>query len=155
MKISSNLIVVMKSSTLFLLFYFDQVSRKNSETAGVAAIRSILKEFFAKSTQKVDLVHFGAKFGVSENLVDKVMRSKDDSISFKVIKWEVGAQQVLKLKISSLLVFDSHESFRKASENLIWASDPKVRHKHLVYFPGARVIDLSNLAFQSTTSTFS
>jgi hypothetical protein len=137
----------MKSSVLtfvvlsFVAVYSANVSFKNNLVDD--AINGILRDFFVASSPKINVVYVGDKESLeSDKLIDRVLSHKNDSLTFKVIKHNINDNSTLKLYNSSIVIFDSIESFRKIYNKTVWQTNPTKRHQHLVYTPSASLSDL-------------
>lgn len=104
------------------------------------AVNEILHKFFAKNSLNIEVVYgSGKKSSSSEKLIDDILNFKRALIVFKVVKYD--DKSLLLLNTSSIVVFNSAKSFRKMCNKTIWQTDSRVRHQHLVYFPGATLSD--------------
>jgi hypothetical protein len=122
-----------------------EISSKNSLVS--YAINGILQEYFAKTSPKIDLIHVHHGTSVqSENLIKSILRNKNDSCSFKV-STHTNFVSPIKLNASSIIIFDSVDSFRIMRDNIYWQTNKAVRYKHLVYFPEASRSDLELIQF--------
>lgn len=114
------------------------------------AIDLILNDFFAKVSPKIDVVHVSGKQSFeTEKLISQVLKSKNDSLTFKVIKQHSNDNSKLKLNSSSIIIFDSNEIFKKSSDKIDWQTDSKVQHKHLVHIQDAKLYDLEIIKSQN------
>lgn len=115
--------------------------KKNS--LAILAIRDILSEPFEKKLSAFD---FGKPSGKFESLINKILCNKSEFSPVRVLRIKDEASAMLNLNTSSILIFDSPSIFKQIGENVKWQNNARKRHKHLVYFPGTRVMDL--LIFQ-------
>jgi hypothetical protein len=97
------------------------------------AINDVLREF----PTRVDLIYFGKSHGPSEYLVQNILRGSNAS---KMVEVSNGNT---RLNVSSILIFDSVQNFKNICKDIKWLSNPKVRHRHLVYAPNVSVSDVS------------
>lgn len=109
-----------------------------SENLVLGAINSLLLEYFVNASAKVDLI----SYGISDKLIDEMLRNKPETISVQVSKGGRNFQWNNQLNISSIAVFDSAQNFKETVKNMKWLSNPRMRHKHLVYAPGLSVSDI-------------
>lgn len=99
----------------------------------------------AKISPKIDVVYTSeSKSLANEKLINQILRNKKDSLTFKVFVHKSDKSST-KLKTSSIMIFDSAESFREMSSKIVWQTDRAARHQHLVYFPGASDSDLETI----------
>lgn len=138
------------SSWLIILCYIDlhkvvegQKTRKDSSAA--KAIVHILNDYLAENSQTVNLIDFESTTGCSGRLVDSILRHARDSVPLRVSKEDDDNNQLdLKLNTSTILTFESIQSFKAKVSNIIWQSNPKERHKHLVSVHNMTTEDLEN-----------
>lgn len=131
---------VMKALKLLIAFFVlkEIYCESYSKVDSVAsyAINSILSKYFSEKSPKVDLIYFGKR----ESLVTKILRNKNDSTAIKVSKSAEESPFKIRLNISSILLFDSAQTFRR--QTIVWQTDKTVRHRHLVHIPNSDVDDL-------------
>jgi hypothetical protein len=97
------------------------------------AVHRIIEGFFAKTMPKVDM--FGFKLThENEELLNSVILNCKVSIAYQIFKETSTISSKIKLNTSSILFFNSHESFKENYKKIEWQSSG-FRHKHLVYFP--------------------
>lgn len=143
--------LTMKSSTLVSVLIFHCVwsyQKLRTDSLVSNAISEILFEHFAKQAWKVDLIHYGEKSVKSEIVIDKVMRTKSASIIFQLSSGGSINTWKTKLNISTILLFDSVETFKRIGRNISWHTHGTgeyrrtIRYQHLVYVPNATVSDI-------------
>lgn len=101
----------------------------------------------AKTSPKIDLIHLHLEKSLqSEKLIESILTKKNDSLLFKV-STHTDFNSTLRLNISSVIIFDSVESFRQMRDNIYWQTNKAKRYKHLVYFPGGSQKDLELIRF--------
>jgi hypothetical protein len=136
--------------TVFSLIILVQTSCQNisSRNSLVShAINGMLQDYFAKTSPKIDLIHVNdGKSEQSEKLIKSILKNKDGSLLFKV-STHSDYNSTIMLNTSSVIIFDSAESFRKMRNNIFWQPNYAVRYKHLVYFPKGRRSDLELIQF--------
>lgn len=136
----------------FVVILLQQVSCKNltPQNALVShGIKQILQDFFAKTSPKVDVVYASnEKSFKSEKLIDAILSQKNDSLAFKVKKYE-NIKSVIKLNSSSIVIFGASESFRKMCNEITWQTNPTVRFQHLIYIQDATLNDLELIRAQN------
>lgn len=130
---------------MVVTFLVQQVSCKDFSSLLSRAIDGILLEFFAKVSAKIDVVYLNDKRSLqSEEVIKNILSNNNDSLTFNVTKLD-SVKSNIKLNASSVVVFGSAESFRKMYNKIVWQTNPKERHQHLVSFPGAKLSDLENI----------
>lgn len=138
----------MKVQSLFVVLIFKFVTGNESakvKSLAVPAISSILVEYFGKNSQKVDLINFGKVKRENEKIFDKILRHKDDSVTFKVLCDAAENSWGLKLNTSSILTFDSPQNFMEMKNRIEWVSNKKIRYKSLIYILNTTIDDLAGI----------
>lgn len=132
----------MKRSIVIFVALLTQISCSNLVSS---AIDGVLREFFAVNSPKIDVVYASDnKNSDSENLIGNILKNKDDTLTFKLTKHK-NFNLTLKLNTSSIVVFDSVESFRKICNLIEWQTNPIKRHQHLVHIQDASLSDLERI----------
>lgn len=118
---------------LFLLLIGASFCKSNEKTNSVAphAISRILSEYFEHNWQKVDVIHFKDQTGACDQIVDKILSVDNLSLSLKVSVKDAPFK--FQLVTSSVLIFDSVKIFKEFHKIILWFSNIRFRHKHLVY----------------------
>lgn len=127
-------------SWLVIIFSFRFNSSDGKNQLVSEAIKSVLKNYFIDNSSKIEIIQYGYSRS-SEKLVLGIIREKPSSIIISVSKNEFENPR-RQLTISSLLIFDSVETFKTQVKHIRWLSNSKVRFKHLVYIPRVTVNDL-------------
>lgn len=70
---------------------------------------------------------------------DEVLRNKPETISIKIST----CQGNIRLNESTILLFNSVQSFKEIAGEISWQTNPKIRRKHLVYIRGAGARDIT------------
>lgn len=138
---------------LSLCFYPHKIiCNRENKSAAAQAITSILVDYLAKVSWTVDIIYFGKKSGISENLVESVIKHGVEPSVIQVYK---GGNSPWKIKLnhSSILAFDSLRNLRDAANNIIWSSDPRVRAQHLVSVPNITFDDFKTIKIHPNLSS--
>lgn len=133
----------MKSLFLLVLMSVCRCAFCDKKSLEFHAIRSIIDEYFAINSPKIDIICFGNQTSGSEKLESDLLRSRNTKISFKVSQG--GKNNRNQLNGPSILIFDSAKTFREMQINITWQGHPAERHQHLVYFPNASFDDFSEV----------
>lgn len=112
----------------------------SGEKQGLTLVISALVECAVSQGKptKLDLVYFGK----STNLVEKVLRSLPETVSVTIKDGEENESWTKQLKMSTLLLFESTERFRKTAKNIKWLSNRWMRYRHIVYAPNLTKSDV-------------
>jgi hypothetical protein len=106
------------------------------------AVSGILKNYFTKETSQIDVVYVGEKNQISENFITEILQqNQKENFKFRMFKFD---DEEILLQNSSLVLFDSVETFKESSINMTWQNNKKVRFKHLVHILGATVDDIKS-----------
>lgn len=111
------------------------------------AITGMLTDFFSKYSTKVNVIIFEKKPKTSRKILQGLLSNTDDSVSLKIINGNRESPWIKKLNSSTIRTFDSVQEFKKLSANIIWQTNPNVRHKHLVCIPDASETDFENIQY--------
>jgi hypothetical protein len=107
-----------------------------------------VERFFAKTSPKINLIHVNdEKSEQSEKLIKSILKNKNDSLLFKV-STHSDCDSTIMLNASSVVIFDSVESFRELRDKIYWQTNRAVRYKHLVYIPEGSRSDLELIRFK-------
>lgn len=137
----------MKVSEIFLLcIVVSQVicCSKKSEKTIALAINGVLNGFFLKNSIKVDLIVYGT-FKKSEGIVEKLLTVKNDSIPMRILNGNFYSKWRNKLNTSSILLFDSPQTFKQHYNNITWKNEKGNRQYHLVYYPNAKTSEYAEI----------
>lgn len=124
---------------LRLIYSQEEASR---ESLVAHAVNSILEDYFAKKSPKVDVIFYGEITKENEKVIEEILCNKPDSIAITVSKSGRENPRRNQLNISSILIFESLLLFREQSKNIVWLSNKRMRHKHLVYVPNITVSEV-------------
>lgn len=131
---------MMKTSCRLLLFILNIFWSRVCSSLVSVAITNLLEDYFVKSSPKVDVICYGKKFGTAQEIQQKLLQTKTESVAVQVSISEQESRWKNKLNISSILLFDSVQEFKK--RNITWLSNSRMRHKHVVHIPNVTINDL-------------
>lgn len=137
----------MKASTFLALSFLHYCGSKNHERKSILpqAISSILVDYFANNSRTVDIIIHRNNSQNNERLVDMIPRLSNGRAVIQVSRTGV---RKLQLNTSSILLFDSPQSFREIYRGITWQSDKKRRHRHLVQISNLSSSELKNIHFE-------
>lgn len=99
------------------------------------AIRSILDEYFSKNSWTTDVILIGKPGGQSENILEQLLRTKDEKYVIKVTRNVLEEKGKIRLNTSSILLFDTLGTFEKLLTKIVWQTNVEKRTQHLVFVP--------------------
>lgn len=144
MRISSKVSVVKFFILLFFILLSTSFTTAKKHIIVVNAISSILDEYFSKTSWTTDVISFGEKNGLSENIVAKVLLVKNESSVIKVSQNVFDKSGGIRLNTSSILLFDSLEEFEKLKKRIDWQANIEKRTQHLVFVPSIKTKQLKS-----------
>ena len=100
---------VLESLFVFLLIYFSKVSGSSI----VAAIESLIDEFFRFQSNRLDIIGFSDKHGFAENIFHRISRLRNSELSGRSFRVKPTPRKPLYINASSILIFDSVDNFDK------------------------------------------
>lgn len=80
-------------------------------------VKKIFEEYFAKESLQIDVVNYGE----GDDLLGEIMCIVPNTTKTRLIKFDQG-QDIIRIKNSSLLIFDSQENFERSLRKL-WLTD--------------------------------
>jgi hypothetical protein len=128
----------MRTLVFFLCFFvtcsvcFDIFDEDQNHV--VAAIQSLLKEYFVKSCPKLDFLVVGESNGFAETVANELLRSMSGHIS---VTLSTEDPLTMFSQTSTIILIDSMQHFNALNESSPMFLDRQgVWFKHLVYAPG-------------------
>lgn len=126
---------------LLSLFFVEGKKSDQSKSVIAEAINGILETYFVNNSPKIDLVYFGNN-RQNEKLVNDILRMKPSTILMDVSEGGSKFPWKNRLNVSSILLFESAQSFKKVVKDIEWLSNKEQRFAHLVYSPGISTSDI-------------
>lgn len=146
-------VLVVVFVVLMLSFVCSNKEVKNEIVLVAGAIRQL---YIDDNWEKFDLLSFADPKGESvrratidsNTLADKVIRDKPDSVAVEVKTCDSKHPWNCALNISTILIFDSLETFNDAIVDIKWVNNMRMRYKHLVYVPNLNLTNVSKRSKQ-------
>ena len=153
MKLKQSFVIVLLTVLLSL------ASGKKKDLIVPFAINAIIEQHFATLGDfpgRVDIFLIGNNTLKFSKLMDKLFKIKRTNTKVTVSKTAMNGKffkpnKFYKLGNSSIVLFDSLETFLKSASAIFWVSDARYRNQHLVYVPGlttSHIIKTFNSGFE-------
>lgn len=109
----------MKALKLFVVFIILHCvlshNRIKANSITLSAIEGILLKYFANNSWPINLVHYGKEDVKNEKLIKEILCKAAVSTAFRVTKGGTEFPWKSKLNTSSILLFDSVQTFKVVS----------------------------------------
>ena len=111
------------------------------------AINAIIEKHFATANAnwqgKVNIHWFGKGTSEMITIIDKLFKIKSSTTSIKVTREDLSKEQKkFELGESSIVFFDSVQTFKANALNVKWVTNPRKKTHHLVYVSGLTESDI-------------
>lgn len=106
-----------------------------------SAISRILDRNFADNSGKVDFFLCGSLNSQIGDLFDQIIRQSNGELSIQLGSCEVWE---IRLSTSSVLIFESPESFKEIFSRISWQTHKSKRYRHLAYISNGTSKDIND-----------
>lgn len=136
---------------VILVFSHSNCLKTNQKAYLVArAINGVLESGFLDDVHTLNVINFGSQDGISQQILDQLLTVYKENTPIRCLKKSPNQTKRIKLKYSSILLFDSVADFEKIFENFHWQGRQLDRVKHLLFIDGSDLSTVKNIknAFQ-------
>ena len=133
--------------TVSVVTWLALASGKEKVSVVPSAINAIIEKHFATPNAnwqgKVNIHWFGKETSEIMAIIEKLFKIKSSTTSIKVTKQDLSKEEKeFDLGESSIVFFDSVQSFKANALNIKWVSNPRQRTQHMVYGSGLTESDV-------------
>ena len=149
---TSSSIKTMKSLllTVLVIFLFSLVNGKVKTSVVSYAINAIIEEHFTKLVAthpgNVNIVNFGEQTKEFLSLMKILVNIKSANVKFSIyVERNLNDEEYIdgyELDKSSIVFFDSVETFKESASKVLWVTNPQKRYQHLIYVPHLTTLDI-------------
>ena len=135
--------------TVVMIILLNLASGKEKESVVSYAINSIIDKYFATLgfyPGRIDILYFGSDKQKFSKEIDKLLKIKSENVLIRVFRYELNVDfdddNLFFIPRSSIVFFESVESFKADTSNILWVSNKRHRNHHLVYVPELTTSDI-------------